>query len=170
MHEISLRKGKSDTTDGQKAAGQPVLAIGIRLLKKIFRARNILLVLAVLIVGWLGEFAYRNNNICGPGERIIESDADVIKQAQIRIIRARYGSHGIPGYVDEKPAYADFSQTDCCKVTRTRTAFGVIVWEVSLDGETIGEPRKRHVGALMRLSNCGAVFDEESLIFSYPNR
>jgi hypothetical protein len=128
------------------------------------------LLLAVLIVGICASFAYRLNNVCGPGDHTIQSEADAIKQAQIRIIRARYGSHGIPGYIDEKPGYADFSRTDCCKVTRTRTAIGVIVWEVSLDGETIGEPKTRHVSALMELSNCGAVFDEESFITAEPAR
>jgi len=129
------------------------------------------LLLTVLIASWLAQFTYRLNNVCGPGNHIIHSDADAIKQAQIRIIRARYGSHGIPGYIDEKPGYADFGQTDnCCKVTRSRTIFGVIVWEVYLDGETIGEPKKRRVSALMRLSNCGEVFDEESFITADPIR
>lgn len=140
------------------------------MLGKIFRARNVFVLLVVLIVGWLGEFTYRKNNICGPGDHIIQSEADAIKQAQIRIIRARYGSHGIPGYIDEKPGFADFSRTDCCSVSRTRTAIGVIIWQVSLHGETIGEPRKREVDAVMRLSNCGAVFDEDSYITADPPR
>jgi hypothetical protein len=128
------------------------------------------LLLTVLVVGDSVSFAYRLNNICSPGDRIIRSEADAIKQAQIRIIRARYGSHGIPGYVDEKPGYADFSQTDCCTATRTRTAFGVIVWEVSLRGETIGEPKKRYVSAQMSLSNCGTVFVDESFITAEPKQ
>lgn len=128
------------------------------------------LLLTVLVVGGYVAFAYRLNNVCGPGDHIIQSDADAIKQAQIRIIQARYGSHGIPGYIDEKPGYADFSQTDCCTATRTRTAFGVIIWKVSLDGETIGEPKKRRVSAWMELSNCGEVFDEGSFITADPIR
>jgi len=89
------------------------------------------------------------NNVCEPGDHIILSDSDAIKQAQMRLFRARYGSHGRPGYVDEKPGYADFSQANCCEVKKTRTAAGVIVWEVGLEGETIGEPKKRHVSALI---------------------
>ena len=116
------------------------------------------------------RIAYRLNNVCSRGDRIIESEADAIKQAQIRIIRARYGSHGIPGYVDEKPGYADFSRVDCCRVRRSRTSIGVILWEVELHGETIGEPKKRYVSADMWLSNCGSVFDEDSSITAEPAR
>src|SRR6266516_3222779 len=76
------------------------------------------LLLSVLIGSWLAKFTYRLNNVCDPGDHIIQSDADAIKQAQIRIIRARYGSHGIPGYTDEKPGYADFSRANSCSVTR----------------------------------------------------
>jgi hypothetical protein len=47
---------------------------------------------------------------------------------------------------------------------------GVIIWEVELEGKTIGEPKQRHVSALMRLSNCGAAFDEESFMTSEPIR
>jgi hypothetical protein len=126
--------------------------------------------LTVLMIGVCASFAYRLNNVCGPGDRIIESEADAIKQAQIRIIRARYGSRGIPGYVDEKPGYADFSRVDCCRVRRSRTAIGVVLWEVELHGETIGEPKKRYVSADMWLSNCGSVFDEDSSITPEPAR
>jgi hypothetical protein len=40
---------------------------------------------------------------------------------------------------------------------------------VTLDGETIGEPKKRHVNADMKLSNCGIVFDD-SYISAEPIR
>jgi hypothetical protein len=143
-------------------------------MKKWFRARNILLTLFTLLalsaVGYAVRFAYRLNNACGPGDHIIRSEADAIKQAQIRISRARYGSHGKPGYLDEKPDLVDFDHTDnCCVATKTRNIYGVIIWEVSLDGETIGEPKKRQVGALMRLSNCGVAF-HDSFIFAGPPR
>jgi hypothetical protein len=129
------------------------------------------MLLTVLIVGVCASFAYRLNNVCSRGDRIIESEADAIKQAQIRIIRARYSSHGIPGYVDEKPGYADFSWVDCCRVRRrSRTSIGVILWEVELHGETIGEPKKRYVSADMWLSNCGSVFDEDSSMTAEPAR
>jgi hypothetical protein len=139
-------------------------------MSKIFRARNFLLALVVLIFGVVAGFAYRTNCVCGPAEHIIQSDADAIRQAQNRMFRARYGSHGIPGYVDEKPYVGDFSQPNCCEVKKTLTLGGVIVWEVGLEGETIGEAKKRHISALIRLSNCGAVFDEDSYILAEPIR
>jgi hypothetical protein len=126
--------------------------------------------LALLIVGDLTAFAYRLNNVCGPGDHVIQSADDAIELAKVRIFRARYGSHGIPGYVDEKPGYADFSQADCCIVRRSRTAIGVIIWMVELRGETIGEPKKRYVNAWMELSNCGAVFSDSSFITAEPTR
>ena len=153
-----------------------ILAVTVSALSAlVMRKRNALvtfsLLLAVLVVGDYASFAYRLNNVCGPGDHIIQSEADAIKQAQMRIIRARYGSHGIPGYVDEKPGYADFSQTDnCCRATRTKTINGVIAWKVVLHGETIGEPKKRYVDADIWLSNCGAVFDEDSFITAEPAR
>jgi hypothetical protein len=147
-----------------------VFALAALIWKKWNAFATFSMLLVVVIVGDCASFAYRLNNVCGPGDHIIQSDADAIEAAQIRIFRARYGSHGIPGYVDEKPGYADFSQADCCIVTRTRTATGVIVWEVDLHGETISEPRKRYVSAEMRLSNCGAVFDEDSFITAEPAR
>ncbi len=143
-------------------------------MRKVFRTRNFFLllvsVLLLLIVGDLVAFAYRKNS-CGPGDHVLLSTDDAIKQAEIRISRARYGSHGVPGYVDEKPDLVDFGQSrDCCGATRSRNIFGVVIWKVYLDGETIGEPKKRHVSAAMNLSNCGAVFDEDSFIWAEPIR
>jgi hypothetical protein len=126
--------------------------------------------LTLLIVGDLGAFAYRLNNGCRPGDHIIQSANDAIRIAQNRIFQARYGSHGIPGYVDEKPGYADFGQVDCCTVRRSRTATGVIIWVVELRGETVGEPKKRYVNASMELSSCGAVFRDSSFITAEPTR
>jgi hypothetical protein len=129
------------------------------------------LLIAVLILGDAALFAYRLNNVCGPGDHIIQSEADAIERAQIRILQAHYGSHGIPGYVDEKPGYVDFSQTDdCCRATRTRTISGVIIWEVGLQGETVGEPKKRYVNAYVPLSNCGVVFVGDSFLVADPKR
>ncbi|WJR76456.1 hypothetical protein [Bradyrhizobium sp. NP1] len=156
MNESSLR-----SANGQRWTAR---------LRKIFRPRNWFLVLLVLVVGWHVRFAYRTNYVCGPDEHIIQSDADAIKQAQKLMFKAHYASHGISGYIDEKPYIADFSQADCCTVRRVLSANGVIVWKVSLDGETIGEPRPRHVSADILLSNCGAVFDDDSYIVAEPIR
>ena len=56
-----------------------------------------------------------------------------------------------------------------CTCQKTILWDGIIVWVVNLDGETIGEPKKRHVNADMRLSNCGVVFDD-SYISAEPIR
>lgn len=137
---------------------------------KIFRATVALyLVMAAIIAGYTAWDSYRLNYVCGPGDHIIQSEADAIKLAQSRIFKAHYGSHGIPGYVDEKPYTADFSQPDCCEARRTMTMTGLIQWEVNLDVETIGETKKRHVGVFMTLSNCGVVFDD-SYITAEPIR
>ena len=146
-----------------------VCSFGTLIWKK-WRASGIFLLLSVgLIVGDCAAFAYRLNNVCGPGDRFIRSEADAIKQAKARAFEAHYIGHGIPGYVDTKPAPIDFDHTDnCCEATRSRTIFGVLVWHVYLEGETIGEPNKRNVGANMSLSNCGAVFSDESFISAEP--
>lgn len=142
----------------------------LRISRKIFRLRNMFLALLALIVWYQLKFTYRMNNICAPGDHIIQSEADAIKQAQTRLFRARYGSHGIPGYIDAIPGSVDYSRTDCCGVSRTRTATGIIIWQVSLHGETIGEPKKREVDAVMWLTNCGAVFEDDSYILAEPPR
>jgi hypothetical protein len=139
-------------------------------MRKILRARNVFLLLVVLpvvlIAGDLVLFAYRTNNICDPGDHIIQSESDAIETAKSRVLQARYGSYG---YFDEKPGLVDFSQTDdCCGVTRTRNGYGVIVWEVSLRGVTTGETIKRRVDAFLALSNCGAVFVHDSFITAEP--
>jgi hypothetical protein len=129
------------------------------------------LLLVGLVVAADGLFAYQVNNVCSPGDHVIQSEGEAVKQAQIRIIWARYGSHGIPGYVDEKPGYADFGKTEnCCEAAKSRNIYGVIVWEVSLHGQTIDEPRTRNVSAQMSLSNCGAVFIDDSFIEAVPQR
>ena len=128
-----------------------------------------LLLLVVLIVGSCASFAYRLNNVCEIGERMIRSGADAISRAKARTFEAHYIGHGVPGYVDEKPASIDYDHTEnCCKATRTRTSSGVIVWSVDLDGQTIAEPKPRKVGVTMSLSNCGYVFTDDSFISADP--
>jgi hypothetical protein len=139
-------------------------------MRRLLRARNIFFSLLVLVVGCNVQFAYRTNNICNPGDHLIQSDAEAIERAKNQIFRAGYVGFGPPDEKEEKPGYADFSRPDCCKVTSTRTAIGVIIWKVELDGETIGGPKKRRVVASMWLSNCGAVFTEDSSVTTYPLR
>ena len=104
-------------------------------MRKILRPRNVFFALVTLLilsfVGLEVEFAYRTNNICESGDRILQSEADAIKQAKMRFNRARYGSHGLREYFDEKPELVDWAEPDgCCTVTRTRNAQGIIAWEV----------------------------------------
>jgi len=139
-------------------------------MKKIFRIRYFFLVLAILIVGWIGEFVYRTNNSCGPDEHVIQSDVDAIETAKRQTFKAQYSTHDVPGYIDEMPGSVDYGQAGCCTVRKSRTMIGVIIWKVSLNGETTGEPTRRSVNALMWLSNCGAVFDEDSYIMAEPIR
>ena len=67
-------------------------------MNKISRSGNVLLALAVLLVVWTAEFAFRKNNLCEPGDRPIHSEVDAIKQAEMRISRANYIRHEIYGY------------------------------------------------------------------------
>jgi hypothetical protein len=148
-----------------------VFALAALIWKKWNAFATFSMLLVAVIVSDCASFAYRLNNVCGPGYHIIQSEADAIEVAKSRYWQANYGSHGIPGYVDEKPGSVDFGKTDnCCTVTRSRTAIGVIVWEVGLEGDTIGEPKTRHVSAFVPLSNCGVVFRDESRIFAEPKR
>ncbi len=98
---------------GLTANGRPIPPPDLRPrtpMRKVFRATGVgWLILIAVWIGCTAEFAYRTNNVCGPGDHIILSDTDAIKQAQTRLFRARYGSHGISGYIDEKPGVADFS-------------------------------------------------------------
>ena len=130
---------------------------------------KIILLLVTLFVGLNVGFAYRKNNICSAGDHPIRSEADAIKQARIRFSRANYHRHEIYGYLDEMPELVVWDQANrCCKVTRIRNVFGVIVWEISLQGESEGEATRRRVDAVMSLSNCGTVFTEDSFISATP--
>ena len=103
-------------------------------MRKIFRARNVVLLLLalpiVLLVGFCVEFAYRTNS-CALGDHVIQSEADAIEVAKKKIVKSSYFSSesfgSAPDFVDS------LSETeDCCSATRFRTPFFVIVWEVSL--------------------------------------
>jgi hypothetical protein len=126
-------------------------------------------VLALLIVADTAASSYRANYVCEPGDHIIRSEADVIEMAKARILQARYGSHGVWGYRDEKPDFVDFTHTEnCCTATRTRTIEGLVLWTVLLRGETRGEIPPREVTAEMTMSNCGKVFWPDSYIEAGP--
>jgi hypothetical protein len=124
--------------------------------------------LAVWIVGDFAAFAYRLNNVCGPGDHIIQSEAAAIRMAKALALSGNYGSSHV---FDDRPELVVFRQTDgCCAVTRTRTLFGVIVWKVSLLGVTVGEMQARDVRAFVAFSNCGELFVDDSSISTVPKK
>ena len=124
--------------------------------------------LVIWTVGDFASFAYRLNTVCGPGGRVIQSEAAAIKMAKALALSANYGSLHV---FDDRPELVEFGQADaCCTVTRTRTLFGVIVWRVSLLGETVGEMRARDVRAVVTFSNCGELFVDDSSISTVPKK
>ncbi len=131
--------------------------------------RYFLLLLVVLIVGVYVVSAFHTNYVCGPDHHLIRYKVDAIARAQKRMFEAHYIEHRIAGVINEKPYIADFSRPDCCHAEKTIAWNGIILWVVTLDGETIGEPTKRHVGAYITLSNCGVVLDD-SFISAEPIR
>jgi hypothetical protein len=136
-------------------------------MKKLFRARYVLLALTLLLVAWVAEYSYTKNYVCAPGDHPIQSEAVAIKQAKIRFSRARYDRDA--SYGPERPELVVWDQKDdCCRATRTRNIYGVIIWEVLLQGETVGEATTRRIDAVMSLSNCGTVFVDGSFISAKP--
>ncbi len=132
-------------------------------MRKIFRARNVVLLLLalpiVLLVAFCVEFAYRTNS-CAPGDHVIQSEEDAIEVAKKKIVKSSYFSSesfgSAPDFVDS------LSETEgCCSATRSRTPFFVIVWEVSLS-ESVAKPNYRL--AKVFLSNCGVIFTRKSYI------
>jgi hypothetical protein len=122
---------------------------------KMFRPRNMVFVLGTLLAVWVAQFAYRQNNICSPGEHILQSDTDAIEVAKTRLVKDPFFSS------EEFGSALDFldalCQTrNCCEVTRRRALFLVTMWDVYLVAET---PTKRLI-AMMGLSNCGAILAE----------
>ena len=124
--------------------------------------------LAVWTVGDFAAFAYRLNNVCEAGDRIIQSEAAAIKMAKALALSANYGSSHV---FDDRPELVEFGHRDgCCTVIKTRTLFGVIVWKASLLGETVGEMRARDVHAFVSFSNCGQLFVDDSSISTMPRK
>jgi hypothetical protein len=122
---------------------------------KIFRLRNVISLLGVLLAVWIAQFAYRTNNVCSPGEHILQSDTDAIRVAENKLVKDPFfSSEEFGGALEFLDALHRTS--NCCQVIRKRTFFFVIVREVFMVAET---PTKRLI-AQMELSNCGAIFAE----------
>jgi hypothetical protein len=123
--------------------------------ENLFRPRNFVFLVAVLIAGWIGQFVYSTNNICSGDEHLIESEADAIEVAKNRLIKDPFFSS------EEFGSALDFLNAllqtrNCCEVIKRRALFLFIVWDVYLFAET---PTKR-LSAMMGLSNCGRIAAE----------
>lgn len=127
-------------------------------------ARNVLLgLVALLLVLWVGfasEFAFRMNS-CGPGDHVIQSEADAIEVAKKKIVKdPRFSSNkfgSAPDFVE------DLKDTDdCCTAVRTRNYSFVVAWEVRLFAQTAARPNQRV--AVVMLSNCGTHIFADSAI------
>jgi hypothetical protein len=132
------------------------------LIWKKWRASGIFLLLSVgLIVGDCASFAYRLINVCGPGDRFIRSEADAIEVAKKKIVKnSHFSSQRFGSATDFVESLSDQeNQENCCDAIRFRTAFLVIVWDVSLSQRT---GNSRFVKVF--LSNCGTIFTGESYI------
>jgi hypothetical protein len=128
-----------------------------------WRASGLLFLLgAGLIVGDCAAFSYRLNNVCGPGDHIIRSEADAIEVAKKKIVKnAHFSSEIFGSATDFVESLSD--KENCCDAIRFRTAFLVIVWEVSFS-QSKGNSRFAKVS----LSNCGTIFVGESYIDPGP--
>lgn len=116
---------------------------------------------SVVLIGECVKFAYRTNNICGPGDHIIQSEADAIEVAKKKIVKyPQFSSSKFGSALDFVDSLSDME--DCCGATRSRNAFFVITWEVSLAAQTAARPNRRF--AMVSLSNCGEVFSDNSYI------
>ena len=131
-----------------------------------FRVRNILLVLFMLPVvslvvmsgSYIAVFAYRTNS-CSPGDHVIQSAADAIAVAKRKIVKNSHFSSESFGSAPDFVTSLD-QEVGCCRATRSRTIFGVVVWEVSLISTKI------HRSAEVALSNCGDIFVGDSFIYA----
>lgn len=135
-------------------------------MKKIFRTRNVFLALALLLVVWMAQFAYRTNNYCEPGDHPIQSEADAIAVAKKKIVKNRFFSSerfgSAPDFVD-----ALERTENCCKAIRYRDVRGLIFWDVYLGASISTTPNtglywrpsrgsKSHA-ALVAMTNCGEI-------------
>lgn len=111
--------------------------------------------------GTVLHFAYRLNNVCGPGDRFIRSEADAIEVAKKKIVKnSHFSSQRFGSATDFVESLSDEeNRENCCDAIRFRTVFLVIVWEVSLSQRT---GNSRFVKVF--LSNCGTIFTGGSFI------
>ncbi|XSC45838.1 hypothetical protein ACF1BQ_007395 [Bradyrhizobium sp. RDT10] len=118
-----------------------------------------LLALAMLLVVWIADFAFRKNNICSLEDHAIQSEADAIAVVKKKIVKDRSFSSQQFGSADE---FVDTLREaeNCCSATRTRNIFGVIVWSVYLKAKASAKYNRRTV--YVETSNCGEIFHDAS--------
>ncbi|WKA30716.1 hypothetical protein [Bradyrhizobium roseum] len=93
-------------------------------MKKIIRAKNIFIALALLLVFWMTQFAYRTNNFCEPGDHPIQSEADAIAVAKRKIVKHSFFSSDSFG---SAPDFIDAVERteNCCRAIRSRNILGL---------------------------------------------
>src|SRR3954464_7680992 len=102
---------------------------------KMFRPRNVAFLVGVLLAVWIAQFAYKTNNICSPGEHILQSDTDAIMVAENRLVKDPFfSSEEFGGALEFLDALHRTS--NCCQAIRKRTFLFVIVWDVFMVAET----------------------------------
>jgi hypothetical protein len=138
-------------------------------MKKIIRAKNVFIALALLLVFWMTQFAYRTNNFCEPGDHPIQSEADAIAVAKRKIVKHSFFSSDSFG---SAPDFIDAAERteNCCRAIRSRNILGLIFWDVYL-GARIRPSASLYPGmptdffshsALVAMSNGGLISTSHS--------
>lgn len=141
-------------------------------MKKLFRVRNVFLILIVMFVVANVEYARYINSFCSDGGRPIQSKTDAITVAKRRIVKNRFFSSDRFGSALD---FVNALDQDCCDATRSPSIFGLIVWEVDIRTTTppvpVPDPYlsggikmiKRTVRSVhVEMSNCGEIFVGDS--------
>lgn len=131
-------------------------------MRKIFRARNLFLLMLLSLILWHVEFAFRKNNICSVEDHPIQSELDAIDVAKKKVVKDSFFSSERFGSAHE--FVESLVETEnCCSAERTRRGFGVIVWGVYLNAKATAKYNRRTI--FVEMSNCGLVFHD----FSYKD-
>jgi len=131
-------------------------------MKKAIRPRNVFLLIVLSLVVWDVEFAFRKNNICSLEDHSIQSESDAIDVAKRKIVKDSFFSSQFFGSAHEFVGALDETE-NCCRATRARNIFGVIVWSVYLEAKASAKYNRRTV--FVEMSNCGDIFHD----FSYKD-
>jgi hypothetical protein len=131
-------------------------------MKKLFRARNVFLLMLLSLVLWDVQFAFRKNNICSLEDHPIRSELDAIDVAKKKIVKdSSFSSESFGSAHEFVDTLGEIE--NCCSATRARNIFGVIVWSVYLKAKASAKYNRRTV--FVEMSNCGEIFHD----FSYKD-